>query len=321
DAQARASAGKLRGRVLLVEDNPVNLMVAQRLVGLLGLHCETADNGEKALERMAQGNLDLVLMDCQMPVKDGYTASREWREHEVRNNLPRLPIIAMTANAMAGDRQKCLDAGMDDYLSKPVDRRLLEATVARWLTQRHAAAPAPAAPAPAAPAPAAPRPMAPAPAPTAPTAAPAAPAPPVRPTAPAAAPVRTEPLPATPAPRPAAPVTPAPAAPQAPSAPANPPAPPPPVLAAEAVEELRSVMGAEYLSLVRLFLEDAPGHVRALEAAAAANDMSAMVAPAHTLKSASANLGAMALSAAAKRIELGARQGVLPRPAVAVAVL
>src|SRR5690606_14004662 len=114
DAQARASAGKLRGRVLLVEDNPVNLMVAQRLVGLLGLHCETADNGEKALERMAQGNLDLVLMDCQMPVKDGYTASREWREHEVRSNLPRLPIIAMTANAMAGDRQKCLDAGMDD---------------------------------------------------------------------------------------------------------------------------------------------------------------------------------------------------------------
>ncbi len=93
------------------------------------------------------------------------------------------------------------------------------------------------------------------------------------------------------------------------------------MLAAEVVEELRSVMGAEYLSLVRLFLEDAPGHVRALEAAAAANDMSAMVAPAHTLKSASANLGAMALSAAAKRIELGARQGVLPRPAVAVAVL
>ena len=96
---------------------------------------------------------------------------------------------------------------------------------------------------------------------------------------------------------------------------------PPPVLASEVVEELRAVMGNEYLSLVRLFLEDAPKHVQALETAATANDMAALVAPAHTLKSAAANLGAMALSAAAKRIELGARQGVLPRPAVAVAVL
>ena len=97
--------GRLRGRVLLVEDNPVNLMVAQRLVGLLGLTCETADNGEKALERMRAGNLDLVLMDCQMPVKDGYTASSEWRRHEEAQGLPRMPIIAMTPNAMAGDRQ------------------------------------------------------------------------------------------------------------------------------------------------------------------------------------------------------------------------
>ena len=96
---------------------------------------------------------------------------------------------------------------------------------------------------------------------------------------------------------------------------------PPPVLANEVVDELRAVMGDEYLSLVRLFLEDAPRHVESLEVAASAGDMPAMVAPAHTLKSASANLGAMALSAAAKRIELGARQGVLPRPAVAVAVV
>ncbi|WP_188310355.1 hybrid sensor histidine kinase/response regulator [Arenimonas fontis] len=340
DAQARAAAGKLRGRVLLVEDNPVNLMVAQRLVGLLGLHCETADNGEKALERMSQGNLDLVLMDCQMPVKDGYTASREWREYEVSNNLPRLPIIAMTANAMAGDRQKCLDAGMDDYLSKPVDRRLLEATVARWLSQRHAGAPPaslptpapaamtmPAGPAAARPAaavrPAAPAQAAPAPVPQARPDGAAGPLPP-RPVAPAAAPVPPRPAPASAVRSTAAPPLRAPAAAPAPATPptaADVPPPPPPVLAADVVDELRSVMGAEYLSLVRLFLEDAPGHVRALEAAAAAGDMSAMVAPAHTLKSASANLGAMALSAAAKRIELGARQGVLPRPAVAVAVL
>ncbi|KFN49221.1 hypothetical protein P873_12255, partial [Arenimonas composti TR7-09 = DSM 18010] len=143
DLPAPAPGGRLRGRLLLVEDNPVNLMVAQRLVGLLGLQCETAENGEKALERMMLGNLDLVLMDCQMPVKDGYTASSEWRQHEARNGLPRLPIIAMTANAMAGDKQKCLDAGMDDYLSKPVDRRLLEATIARWLAMRPSAVAAP----------------------------------------------------------------------------------------------------------------------------------------------------------------------------------
>ena len=346
--------GRLRGRILLVEDNPVNLMVAQRLVGLLGLTCETADNGAKALERMVQGNLDLVLMDCQMPVKDGYTASREWRQHEVAQGLARLPIIAMTANAMAGDRQKCLDAGMDDYLSKPVDRRLLEATIARWLQHRAAGAPMPEPPAetpallpdepaplpglaaapsvpiprPVPAAPMAPRPAA-APAP-APTSAPARPAPPLPAGADAVRPAAAfPPRPAVPAGSPL--LRPAPAA--APPAPAprtepmsaehRPDAPvtPPPVLAADVVDELRAVMGNEYLSLVRLFLEDAPTHVQALEAAAAANDMSRMIAPAHTLKSASANLGAMALSAAAKRIELGARQGVLPRPAVAVAVL
>jgi len=320
---AARPSGRLRGRVLLVEDNPVNLMVAQRLVGLLGLQCETADNGEKAMDRMLRGKLDVVLMDCQMPVKDGYTASREWRLHELAQGLPRLPIIAMTANAMAGDRQKCLEAGMDDYLSKPVDRRLLEATIARWLQHRAGAAriegdslPPAATATPVRPVVAPPR--------TAldqPMAAPVRPVVPFppRPGAPATA------TPASPRLRPAAstvPVRPAPA-PEPFSAQIGGDAPPapPPVLASEVVDELRAVMGNEYLSLVRLFLEDAPKHVQALEAAATAADMSKMVGPAHTLKSAAANLGAMALSAAAKRIELGARQGVLPRPAVAVAVL
>jgi len=325
--------GRLRGRLLLVEDNPVNLMVAQRLVGLLGLNCETADNGEKALDRMVQGNLDVVLMDCQMPVKDGYTATREWRQYELANNLNRLPVIAMTANAMAGDRQKCLDAGMDDYLSKPVDRRLLEATLARWLAAKPVSMDGPAPPMPrpaAAPAPTPlPRPAAPA------IPRPISPFPPrpgsteSRPGVVAGMPARQGPPGAT-APR--SPQPPAPAYSRAPAPEPQPepmsaehrgesPSGPPPVLANEVVDELRAVMGSEYLSLVRLFLEDAPNHVHALEAAASAGDMPAMVAPAHTLKSASANLGAMALSAAAKRIELGARQGVLPRPAVAVAVL
>jgi signal transduction histidine kinase/DNA-binding response OmpR family regulator/HPt (histidine-containing phosphotransfer) domain-containing protein len=120
-------------RILLVEDNPVNLMVAQRLLQVLGYECETAGNGQVALEKMETGHYNLVLMDCQMPVLDGYTATRRWRELEdERKPEQRLPIVAMTANAMAGDRQKCLDAGMDDYLAKPVTRNDLERCISRW---------------------------------------------------------------------------------------------------------------------------------------------------------------------------------------------
>src|SRR5690606_31618842 len=120
-------------RVLLVEDNPVNLMVGQRLLAMLGITCDTAGNGEAALMRMSASRYDLVLMDCQMPVMDGYTATRQWRESEAAAGGTRhLPIIAMTANAMAGDRQKCLDAGMDDYLPKPVTRSELERCIYHW---------------------------------------------------------------------------------------------------------------------------------------------------------------------------------------------
>ena len=120
-------------RILLVEDNPVNLMVAQRLLQVLGYECETAGNGQVALERIEAEHYDLVLMDCQMPVLDGYSATRRWRELEQeRKPEQRLPIVAMTANAMAGDRQKCLDAGMDDYLAKPVTRSDLERCITRW---------------------------------------------------------------------------------------------------------------------------------------------------------------------------------------------
>jgi HPt (histidine-containing phosphotransfer) domain-containing protein len=107
--------------------------------------------------------------------------------------------------------------------------------------------------------------------------------------------------------------TPAPA-PPAPSA-------PPPVLDLEVVEELRAIMGAEHDGLVRLFFEDAPAHILNLQAALAANDIPGMIAPAHTLKSSSANLGAMALSSVAKRIEHGARAGNLEKPALAILML
>ena len=286
-AAKEAAAPSMTGRVLLVEDNPINQKVAQSLIKLLGLECETADHGGIAIEKMRAGDLDLVLMDCQMPIKDGYTATTEWRQFEAANNLSPLPIIAMTANAMAGDRQKCLDAGMDDYLSKPVDRRLLEASLALWLQRspRRMNAPRPTSPTPSAPAPAA-------------IPAPAA-APPAAQNAARFAAAATAPAPTA----------------------APPPGPAAAVLEMEVVEELRSIMGDEYQGLVKLFLEDAPLHIERLRAAAAGNDIAAMVAPAHTLKSSSANLGALALSSVAKRIEFGARTESLPKPSLAVLML
>jgi CheY-like chemotaxis protein/HPt (histidine-containing phosphotransfer) domain-containing protein len=295
-AFSEAAIGR-RARVLLVEDNPVNLLVAQKLIAQMDLICESAGDGERALERMAAGNLDVVLMDCQMPIKDGYTATREWREYENAHRLPRLPIVAMTANAMAGDRQRCLDAGMDDYLSKPVDRSQLEDTLKRWL-QRGALARRSAAPAAPIPAPAA-------------RAAPAPAAPALAPTLPSIRGLQRPEARLPPAVAPAAVTPPSPA----PSTPA------PNVLDGDVLAELREVMGAEFGNLVQMFLVDAAKYIQQLEEAAAGGDMEKMIAPAHTLKSSSANLGAMAVSAAAKRIEVGAREGVLPRPAVAVAVL
>nr|WP_202923572.1 ATP-binding protein [Pseudoxanthomonas mexicana] len=152
---AIVSAMRTEPRLLLVEDNPVNLLVAQKLLAALGFNCDTAANGDLALKRMQADAFDLVLMDCQMPVLDGYAATRRWRELEAeRADGTRLPIVAMTANAMAGDRQRCLDAGMDDYLAKPVSREQLEGCLHRWLPDRmnfvlrNAAPVPPAAPAP-----------------------------------------------------------------------------------------------------------------------------------------------------------------------------
>ena len=269
-----------RMRVLLVEDNPVNLMVGQRLLGVLGTDCDTASNGEEALLRMSASRYDLVLMDCQMPVMDGYTASRRWRQIERDAGDGRhLPIIAMTANAMSGDRQKCLDAGMDDYLAKPVTRAELERCLHRWWRV-----------------PAAQPPREQAAAPTAPSSTPP----------PLPAPVAAQ----SPSPPPAP--MPLPAQPVAEATPAA-------TIDDEVLEELRSVLGDELDRVIRVFLDDAPRQISALQEAALAPDLEALRLHAHSLKSASANLGAMQLSAAAKRLELGARTGTLDRPAVEVA--
>lgn len=118
-------------KVLLVEDIPINLEVAKHMLTGMGCKVIEAGNGEEALQRIEAHAPDLVLMDCQMPVMDGYTATRNRRTYEEQNNLPRIPIIALTANALAEDRQKCLDAGMDDFISKPFRRNDLVELFAR----------------------------------------------------------------------------------------------------------------------------------------------------------------------------------------------
>jgi CheY-like chemotaxis protein len=120
-------------RVLLAEDNIVNQKVASRMVEKLGCELELAFNGEEALAAFEGGKFDLILMDCQMPVRDGFDATRSIRELESARALPRTPIVAMTANAMEGDRERCLVAGMDDYVAKPVQLEQLRTMFDRWI--------------------------------------------------------------------------------------------------------------------------------------------------------------------------------------------
>ena len=272
-------------RLLLVEDNPVNLAVATRLLDALGYDADTAGDGEQALACMARHAYDLVLMDCQMPVLDGYATTHRWREREAAQpGRPRLPIVAMTANAMAEDRGRCLQAGMDDYLSKPLSRQRMQTCLERWLDHDRPAAEA---------------------------------APdldtdtdtdtPVAPVAPATAPMQPE--------APAADAAPANAE-VALSAPSN-----VPVLDVEVLDELREFAGDDVQSILDLFLSDAPLLIGELEQGAAAGDTTRMADAAHTLKSSSANVGALSLSTVAARIESGARGGSLRLPAVAAALV
>ncbi len=126
---------KRRGRkVLLAEDNPVNVEVASAMLESMGLDVSRAANGAEALHSVQADAFDLVLMDCQMPVMDGFAATSEIRRHELqRGQGHKLPIIAITANALQGDRESCLAAGMDDYLSKPFTQQTLGDTLARWI--------------------------------------------------------------------------------------------------------------------------------------------------------------------------------------------
>ncbi len=239
-APAPAPAGTMEDgalRALLVEDNPVNSGVVRRVLERLGVACEVVENGQLALQRLRAAAFDLVLMDCQMPVMDGYQATRAWREHEARTG-GHLPIIAMTANAMQGDREKCLAAGMDDYLAKPVSMQELSAALARWRSDGSGGR----------------------------------------------EPTRQPP--------------------QAASSPAE-----RRVLDRDVLGELREVMEDGFGDLVNTYLETSPALMDELRRANKAGDLEAMVIPAHSLKSSSANMGAMQLSALAREVEMAAREG------------
>ena len=125
--RSRLFAGR---RVLLVEDNDVNREMAEEMLTQVGLLVEVAENGEQAVEHVRDSTYDLVLMDCHMPVMDGYRATEQIRQTLGLNDLP---IIAMTANALDSDRERCLATGMNDHIPKPIDVAVLYATLARWL--------------------------------------------------------------------------------------------------------------------------------------------------------------------------------------------
>ena len=129
--------------VLLVEDNYVNQRVAARMLERRGLRVVLAADGQQALDRLAQEPVDLVLMDCQMPVMDGWQATGELRRRERERNLPRTPIVALTAHALRGDAERCLAAGMDAYLAKPIEPAQLDEVLDRYLSRGAVAAPAP----------------------------------------------------------------------------------------------------------------------------------------------------------------------------------
>lgn len=266
-AEAAMSAG-LRGmRVLLVDDNRENQLVATEILGNVGCEVTVATNGLEALTLVKRLAFDVALMDMQMPVMDGLTATREIR---LLPYVAALPIVAMTANAMKEERDRCIEAGMDDYITKPIEPKLLFETLRRF---RHRADPL------FRPQNASKPEAASAPATATPVAAMEAPAGASAPTAtPAAAPTPTPALPA--------------------------------IQRLETRASLDRLMGnkALYVKLLKLFIEDQGGAVEKLRAAALAKDLRSAGLAAHSLKGTAATIGAMDLRRAAEELEGFIRQ-------------
>jgi CheY-like chemotaxis protein len=124
--------------VLLAEDNPVNQQVAMEMLQGLGCTVVLAQDGSQAVEWGTRDRFDLILMDCLMPNLDGFAATRAIRRWEATSAGPRQPVIALTALAMEGDRERCLAAGMDDFLAKPFRRRQMVQVLARWQSRLRA---------------------------------------------------------------------------------------------------------------------------------------------------------------------------------------
>ncbi len=138
DQTEPATSMGLQAKVLLVEDNLTNQIVAKGMLGLFGLSVDVAENGQVALDMMAQTTYDLIFMDCQMPVMDGYEAAREIRCLGIESATAKdVPVIALSANAMKGDDQLCFEAGMDDHVAKPVSKDRLNEVINTWLGKKH----------------------------------------------------------------------------------------------------------------------------------------------------------------------------------------
>jgi CheY-like chemotaxis protein/HPt (histidine-containing phosphotransfer) domain-containing protein len=140
---SKGERAKVDARILVAEDNPVNQDIILHMLKRIGCSVTMVENGQQAVDAAASGEFDVVFMDCQMPVMDGYTAARTIRggvsgEVSCAGNGSHLPIVALTANALAGDRELCLAAGMDDYLSKPFELEQLRAVIERCLSGRGA---------------------------------------------------------------------------------------------------------------------------------------------------------------------------------------
>ncbi len=280
---------QLKARVLLAEDNGVNQVVARNMLKALGCEFDIVPNGAEALQALQRQAYDTVLMDCQMPVMDGYSATRAIRKREAEEGLPRLPVLALTANALVGDADVCIASGMDDHLAKPYTRRQLGAILERWLpahcVQRPAAAAAPSAPNSGANA-----------APTAAAGAKFASAAPVtaKPSA-AAEPPRRSPEAAASAARNSSRVA------------------GDSILDAAALNSIREMDsdGSVLIEVLQMYLDELPQHVAQLKKAQQEGDADSLGRAAHALKSASFNIGAKPVAELCKRLEQLSKAGYM----------